>query len=308
MERSNSLSDRRVPPLPGELEAMNEPERTISLAQILSVFDDGIKEEQTWAVTYQTIKEMKEHHTTDRKPPNGLKPLRAPDGLNHILISTHGRCYCSEDAEIATDNIQAITGLGETLFECLDYGLDESTERNLSDSLENLITSMLTCGDVSHSIRNNNNNNEENSSAHENEEENLFEEDSLYQDSLNPDTVDFDRILNLCKQHIGRPERADEHYRACSRALVANAFELRKFLEKINSANLQLRKMQTQEKNSQNSQFSKFASYLEIDTDDLDTSAWASLWMTVMKELRDGVTLRNCEKRHSPIPKQYRKF
>ena len=67
MERSASLSDRRVPPLPGELQAMNEPERTISLKQILNVFDDGIKEEQTWAVTYQTIKEMKEHHTVRSK-------------------------------------------------------------------------------------------------------------------------------------------------------------------------------------------------------------------------------------------------
>ena len=113
-----------------------------------------------------------------------------------------------------------------------------------------------------------------------------------------------DRILNLCKQHIGRPERADEHYRACSRALVANAFELRKFLEKINSANLQLRKMQTQE-NSVTGMSDKFAAFLEMNADDLDTSAWANLWMTVMKELRDGVTLRNCEKRHSPIPKQY---
>jgi spire-like protein len=314
MERSSSLSDRRVPPLPGELQAMNEPERTISLKQILNVFDDGIKEEQTWAVTYQTIKEMKEHHTTDRKPPNGLKPLRAPDGLNHILISTHGRCYCSEEAEIATDNIQAITGLGETLFECLDYGLDDSTERNLSDSLENLITSMLNCGDVSQSRNNlqrrvvDEGDRDASDSEQTSDHEHFFEEDSLYQDSLNPDTVDFDRILNLCKQHIGRPERADEHYRACSRALVANAFELRKFLEKINSANLQLRKMQKgdiHQQHSLNNMTDKFAAFLEIDAGDLDTSAWANLWMNVMKELRDGVTLRNCEKRHSPTPKQY---
>ena len=38
---------------------------------------------------------------------------------------------------------------------------------------------------------------------------------------------------------------------------------------------------------------------------ELDTSQWANLWMSCMSELRNGVTLKHCERRHSPIPTQF---
>ena len=138
---------RRVPPLPGELACLSEPEKSLSLSHCLSVFTDGLKEEQTWAVTYQTIKEFKKNYRLDINLSDNKKPLRCCENLDQLMITSHGRCYINDSAKIATDTSEAISSLGDVMYKSLDYGLSKDQERDLSGSLENLIGEMALAGE-----------------------------------------------------------------------------------------------------------------------------------------------------------------
>lgn len=349
----STLADRRVPPLPGELEAMNEPERIMSLQKCLNVFADGLKEEQTWAVTYQTIKEFKLNCTTDTNlnRNDGKMPLRCCEKLDQLLISSHGRCFIDTNARLAQDQSEAIACLGELMFSSLDYGLDQEIERDLSPSLENLVEQMAIANDDNnnvsldshmqqeedeemssldpnsmpsnnnHNHENNNNNNHlpNQSSNSPNHHSSIPNPPDLYENESCIDTneeisdfISYDRILKLCSQHIGRPNRADNHYLNVCRAIVATAVQLEKFLNQINNANEALKKMSKKTPNKNGNDLNGTLNIADIWQNneleqhlELDTSQWASLWMQCMSELRKGVTLKHCEKRHSPIPTQF---
>lgn len=111
---------------------------------------------------------------------------------------------------------------------------------------------------------------------------------------------EFEKTLSLCRSHLGRPDQADQHYTAVCRALYATASELHRFLNKISSANTQLRKM------SENNNLEDLPGRAHPDLfSELDMSTWASLWMQCVANLRSGVTLRQIETRHSPVPIQF---
>lgn len=381
--------ERRVPPLPGELEAMSEPEKVLSLQRCLNVFADGLKEEQSWAVTYQVIKEFKEKCTTDSNPSekSGKLPLRCCETLDQLLISTHGRCFIDSSAVVAQDESEAIAAFGELMYTSLDYGLEAEIERDLSPSLENLVEEMIianesgltsddggndSVGSASQSREESNQSSslniqskvpkpkgkertnrklsnarnrigsdgrtsvlsgrlspkvddqngnldvrEQSDRCDENTNNRVNDDQESCMDEEISDFISYDRILKLCCQHIGRPNRADNHYQNVCRAIVATAFQLEKFLNQIQSANEALKKM-SKSKSGTNGVpnapqgaliCGRGLDFLNKEEHDrhleLDTSQWASLWMQCMSELRNGVTLKHCERRHSPIPTQF---
>ena len=99
-------------------------------------------------------------------------------------------------------------------------------------------------------------------------------------DKDNHGICEFDKTLSLCRSHLGRPDQADQHYTAVCRALYATASELHRFLNKISSANTQLRKM------SENNNLEDLPGRAHPDLfSELDMSTWASLWMQCVANL-----------------------
>ena len=97
-------------------------------------------------------------------------------------------------------------------------------------------------------------------------------------------------ILKLCQKHAGAGYR--EHYQKVVRAFYSEAQELTEFLSKINCANATLRSMQE-------------STLEDLDEhDDLNRKQWSQVWLSVMKSLRTGVTLRRVE-HHTKFPVQY---
>ncbi|PVD21244.1 hypothetical protein C0Q70_19415 [Pomacea canaliculata] len=90
----------------------------------------------------------------------------------------------------------------------------------------------------------------------------------------------------LCTQHLSSRQDASYHYRAVCRALMAEAVELRTFLDKISSSKERLHSNEDEDKR-----------LLELERTD-----WARLWVQVMRSLRQGVRLKKNEHvSHPPV-------
>ena len=76
------------------------------------------------------------------------------------------------------------------------------------------------------------------------------------------------------------------------KALYSEAYELRDFLSKINSANDQLKKIRSKHDDD------------EDIYSELDKNQWSSAWLSVMRSLRSGVTLNRVEHHHK-VPVQF---
>uniref|UniRef100_A0A8C5QVF5 Spire type actin nucleation factor 1 n=1 Tax=Leptobrachium leishanense TaxID=445787 RepID=A0A8C5QVF5_9ANUR len=102
----------------------------------------------------------------------------------------------------------------------------------------------------------------------------------------------------LCASHLPSPSEAPNHYQAVCRALYAETMELHMFLTKIKSAKESLRKIQEMDKDTTDRG--------GANLDDLQNADWARFWVQVMRDLRNGVKLKNVQDRqYNLLPTEY---
>uniref|UniRef100_A0A8C3HIR2 Spire type actin nucleation factor 2 n=1 Tax=Chrysemys picta bellii TaxID=8478 RepID=A0A8C3HIR2_CHRPI len=179
-----------------------------------------------------------------------------------------------------------VQSLGFAIYRALDWGLDESEERELSPQLEKLIDLMANsdsddsgCGMADEGY------------GGQDEEEEAVE-------GLPRAVRTFGQAMRMCAARLTAPQEAQQHYQAVCRALFVETVELKAFLSKIREAKEMLRKLREQEEAQE-----------ERSTDELDNlrnTDWARLWVQLMRELRDGVKLKKVqEKQYNPLPTEY---
>uniref|UniRef100_A0AAY4A050 KIND domain-containing protein n=1 Tax=Denticeps clupeoides TaxID=299321 RepID=A0AAY4A050_9TELE len=102
-------------------------------------------------------------------------------------------------------------------------------------------------------------------------------------------------IIRLCSAHLPSPSDAPDHYQAVCRALYTETRELRTFLEKIQSAKENLRKMDGDAVDDPGK-----------DLTELQNADWARFWVQVMRDLRTGVKLKKVQERlYNPLATEY---
>ncbi|KAM4720670.1 protein spire homolog 2 isoform 1-T1 [Rhinophrynus dorsalis] len=166
--------------------------------------------------------------------------------------------------------------LGFAIYRALDWGLDESEERELSPQLEQLIDLMA-------------NSDSEGALMDEGYEGPEDEDDE------GPPRIirSFSAVMRLCASRLPEPCEAQAHYQAVCRALFAETVELRAFLSKIREAKEMLMKLHVE----------------ETEPDglvNLQNTDWARLWVQLMRDLRHGVQLKKVrENTFNSLPTEY---
>lgn len=127
--------------------------------------------------------------------------------------------------------LQLVQSLGVAIYRALDWGLDDSEERELSPQLERLIERMVG-GESGDSTAGNGATDEGYSGQEEEEEE---EEEQEQQGVVKP-VCTFRQVMALCASRLANPSLAPEHYQAVCRALLVETLELQTFLIKIRDA------------------------------------------------------------------------
>lgn len=117
------------------------------------------------------------------------------------------------------------------IYRALDWGLDDSEERELGPQLERLIESMAggdqaTEGD----------NSAGNGTADEGYSGQEEEEEEEQQEGVMRPVRTFRQVMALCASRLANPSLAPEHYQAVCRALFVETLELQTFLVKIRDA------------------------------------------------------------------------
>uniref|UniRef100_A0A8C6U2E1 Spire-type actin nucleation factor 2 n=1 Tax=Neogobius melanostomus TaxID=47308 RepID=A0A8C6U2E1_9GOBI len=251
--------------------------RELSLEEVLKSYEQPINEEQAWAVCFQCCSGL--------RPPRPLGPVIQ---LSSILLHRDGRVTLRPDCLKVTTLLtpacsrcaQVVRSLGVAIYRALDWGLDASEERELSSQLEQLIEHMagpvveVDCSGGSGAS-------DEGYGGPEEEEQE--EVGSLAQ------------VMGLCLCRLADPTLASEHYQAVCRALFLETLELQTFLMKIHDAKETLKKISTEES--------------EEDTAELDALKhcdWARLWVQLMKDLRQGVKLKQVQETpFHPLPSEF---
>ena len=116
-----------------------------------------------------------------------------------------------------------------TIYQALDWGLDDSEERELSPQLERLIERM-TGGDQDGQGSGIVGTTDEGYSGQDEEEE---EEE---QRGVFKPVCTFRQVMGLCASRLANPSLAPDHYQAVCRALFVETLELQTFLIKIRDA------------------------------------------------------------------------
>ncbi|XP_050399145.1 protein spire isoform X5 [Patella vulgata] len=263
----------------------------LSLYDILKVFNNPINEEQAWAICYQCAQYFSVNQPQVKLQEfflYGIQALRLrKDG--EVIIDTAANASgssptpknkfdtsCKSEGRssiyhrkgcIATEG-DAVRALGATIFKALDYGLHENEERQLSHDLENLIELMTHYDE------------EEDESQTADDEGIEKDAEDEYESRDVQQHCSFIEVSKLCARHLSSRQDA-RHYKAVCRALVAEAQELISFLDKISNGQQNLTNQG-----------------VDNDTqalDDLESSDWTTLWVQIMRQLRQGVRLKKVE-------------
>lgn len=130
-------------------------------------------------------------------------------------------------------SIQLVQSLGVAIYRALDWGLDDSEERELSPQLERLIERMAggDQGAESDSAAGNGTTDEGYSGQEEEEEEEEEQQEAV----IRP-VCTFRQVMALCASRLANPSLAPDHYQAVCRALFVETLELQTFLVKIRDA------------------------------------------------------------------------
>lgn len=281
------------PPDPGEAAgAAGGPQDSLSLEEILRLYNQPINEEQAWAVCYQccgSLRASDAGHSQPRRRVRSAAQIRVwRDGAVTLVPAVGdagqlptaagklGYSHCTET--------EVIESLGIIIYKALDYGLKENEERELSPPLEQLIDHMANTVEADGS----------NDEGYEAADEGLEdEEDEKRKVSAIRSYRD---VMKLCAAHLPTESEAPNHYQAVCRALFAETMELHTFLTKIKSAKENLKKIQEMEKSDESN----------TDLEELKNADWARFWVQVMRDLRNGVKLKKVQERqYNPLPIEY---
>ncbi|XP_075069373.1 protein spire homolog 1 isoform X2 [Mixophyes fleayi] len=250
--------------------------RSLSLEEILDLYNQPINEEQAWAVCYQCCASMRagSGETGKRRKITGASEIRIRrDGA--VTISQSSGPGASIDSRCTETEV--IVSLGVIIYKALDYGLKDNEERELSPPLERLIDNMTNVDETDGS-------NDEGYDALDEEDEDASEKE------VPEFRHSYRNVMKLCSSHLPTPSEAPNHYQAVCRALYAETMELHTFLSKIKSAKESLKKIQQMERGTTDRSCS--------DLDDLKNADWARFWVQVMRDLRNGVKLKKVQERH----------
>ncbi|XP_053555333.1 protein spire homolog 2 [Bombina bombina] len=247
----------------------------LSIEEVLKSYEQPINEEQAWAVCYQCSRGLAGNPRAVEgriRDPSSLILHR--DGMVTVLPEprdTPGNALSSPLPSIT--ETQMVQCLGFAIYRALDWGLDESEERELSPQLEQLIDLMV----------------------HSDSDGVLTDEGYEDEDEEGPPRVvrSFSAVLRLCAFRLPEPSEAPLHYQAVCRALFAETVELRAFLCKIREAKEILVKLRVEEREPDG-------------LVNLENTDWARLWVQLMRDLRHGVQLKKVrEKTFNSLPTEY---
>ncbi|XP_054476217.1 protein spire homolog 2 [Anoplopoma fimbria] len=268
----------------GEPRDLAEP-RELSLEEVLKSYEQPINEEQAWAVCYQCCSGLR----VPRPPDGRLRRVKDPSS---ILLQRDGTVSLQREPRRNDDTDgppppptaerQLVQSLGVAIYRALDWGLDDSEERELSPQLERLIERMAggdqgeegvcTVGKFS---------TDEGYSGQEEEEE----EEEEREGAMRP-VCTLRQVAALCASRLADPSLAPEHYQAVCRALFVETLELQTFLIKIRDAKEMLKKITKEE---------TVEDRPTAELDALKHRDWARLWVQLMKDLRQGVKLKKVQ-------------
>ncbi|XP_077348541.1 protein spire homolog 1 isoform X6 [Lithobates pipiens] len=247
---------------------------SLSLEEILDLYNQPINEEQAWAVCYQCCAALR------AAPGDGKR--RKITGATEIRIRRDGAVIVRErpGADGASDSrsseTEVIVSLGIIIYKALDYGLKDNEERELSPPLERLIDNMTNIDETDGST-------DEGYDALDEEDEDASEKE------IPEFRHSYRNVMKLCSSHLPTPSEAPNHYQAVCRALYAETKELHMFLTKIKNAKESLKKIQEMDKHARDRG--------NPDLDDLKNADWARFWVQVMRDLRNGVKLKKVQER-----------
>uniref|UniRef100_A0A8I3RRM4 Spire type actin nucleation factor 2 n=1 Tax=Canis lupus familiaris TaxID=9615 RepID=A0A8I3RRM4_CANLF len=261
-------------PEPGEL----------SLEEVLKAYEQPINEEQAWAVCFQGCRGL-------RGAPGGGRRIR--DTADILLrrdgsVSARREPGAAESTMMvlspASSEAQMVQSLGFAIYRALDWGLDDSEERELSPQLEQLIDLMA-------------NNDCEDSSCGAADEGYGGPEEEEEADGGPRAVRTFAQAMRLCAARLTDPRGAQAHYQAVCRALFVETLELRAFLARVREAKEMLQKLREDELQAEKPL---------AELDNLGHTDWARLWVQLMRELRHGVKLKKVqEQEFNPLPTEF---
>ncbi|KAF7650264.1 hypothetical protein LDENG_00128440 [Lucifuga dentata] len=296
----NEDGDSRVsaPTERGESRDLAEP-RELSLEEVLKSYEQPINEEQAWAVCYQCCSGLR----VPRPPTGTVYRVKDPSSIflhRDGTVSLRQEPRHDDDTDgppppppLPAAEHQVVQSLGVAIYRALDWGLDDSEERELSPQLERLIECMAG-GDqgLEDDSTTGNGTTDEGYSGQEEEEEEEGEQDG----AVRPVRT-FRQVMALCASRLANPSLAPEHYQAVCRALFIETLELQTFLIKIKDAKEMLKKITTEEALEDRS---------TAELDALKHKDWARLWVQLMKELRQGVKLKKVQEQpFNPLPTEF---
>ena len=246
----------------------------LSILEIVKRLKAPLSEEQAWAIFYESASSLITIREGNKRDVSGLF---IEIKLNTVEILKDGTINFKQTIECSTDQEEEdlLYCLGKFIFECLDYGMESSMERQLDPELELLISDM-TCVDEG--------------TGHLEE----LEESLRYQNGfpvkrergqvkeISSKTISLESVVNRCIQHLSDLYHVG-HFRAVCRALVNEALELTAFLQQLYNGNVLLSQSWGQGIGATN--------WALLQS--LQEAQWAQLWLQVMRELRQGVTLRH---------------
>ncbi|XP_076992142.1 protein spire homolog 1 isoform X4 [Tamandua tetradactyla] len=267
------------------------PPDSLSLEEILRLYNQPINEEQAWAVCYQCCGSLRAAEARRR-------PRRRAASAAQIRVWRDGTVTLAPTARGAGEpppaagklgysqctETEVIESLGIIIYKALDYGLKENEERELSPPLEQLIDHMANTVEADGS----------NDEGYEAADEGMDDEDD---DKRKVSAIrSYRDVMKLCAAHLPTESEAPNHYQAVCRALFAETMELHTFLTKIKSAKENLKKIQEMEKSDESG----------TDLEELKNADWARFWVQVMRDLRNGVKLKKVQERqYNPLPIEY---
>ncbi|MBN3298183.1 SPIR2 protein, partial [Amia calva] len=286
---NDSSSSVSAPPDRAEVRDLSDP-KELSLEEVLKSYEQPINEEQAWAVCYQCCRGLRELLPGEELP--GVGRLKDPA----ITMLLHPKCDHLRLLAVRPPLVdfyllvsfsrKVVQSLGFAIYRALDWGLDESEERELSPQLERLIE--LMAGGES----------EGGSSSGTADEGYSGQEEEEEAEGPRRAVRTFHQVMAVCAARLANPSQAQEHYQAVSRALFVETLELQTFLFKIRDAKEMLKKIRAEEKPE------------ERPTDELDNlrhTDWARLWVQLMRDLRHGVKLKKVqEQQFDPLPTEFR--
>ncbi|XP_068459475.1 protein spire homolog 2 [Clinocottus analis] len=274
----------------GEGRDLSEP-RELSLEEVLKSYDQPINEEQAWAVCYQCCSGLR----VPRPPAGRAGRVKDPSS---ILLHRDGTVSLqqeprsdenSDGAPAPAAERQLVQSLGVAIYRALDWGLDDSEERELGPQLERLIERMAggvqggeggEGGQGGEGVCPAGNSTTDEGYSGQDEED----EEEEQEGAMRP-VCSFRQVTALCASRLADPGLAPEHYQAVCRALFVETQELQTFLIKIRDAKEMLKKITHDEAEDR--------SAAELDA--LKHTDWARLWVQLMKDLRQGVKLKKVQ-------------